>query len=307
MAEKAKKVMDKAEKKEKKKRKSKDKGPADKKQKTSKGSVKLEKVQQKDAEARSEKKAIFVQPENLAEDCVLKDYQLEGVRWLASLFENGVSGILADGTCRNVADACPFSVRRNYAHHVKTFPHETEMGLGKTIQCIALIAHLLMQDVSGPFIIVAPLATLPNWVREFEKWLPGKPVVRYHGAAAEREALLRGPLNYKFRKNTDYPFIVTSYEVAIRDQSKLERISEFTYLIVDEGHRLKNHRCTLLSSLKRLKAANRLLLTGYVLSFPRRSLGSQRIRVLSHFAPFLLFSLSSVLRFRIRLTSSGVC
>ena len=30
----------------------------------------------------------------------------------------------------------------------------------------------------------------------------------------------------------------------------------------DEGHRLKNHRCTLLSSLKRLKAANRLLLTG---------------------------------------------
>ena len=31
---------------------------------------------------------------------------------------------------------------------------------------------------------------------------------------------------------------------------------------VDEGHRLKNHRCTILSSLKRLKAANRLLLTG---------------------------------------------
>ena len=31
---------------------------------------------------------------------------------------------------------------------------------------------------------------------------------------------------------------------------------------VDEGHRLKNHRCTLLSSLKRLKADNRLLLSG---------------------------------------------
>jgi ATP-dependent DNA helicase len=33
----------------------------------------------------------------------LKDYQLEGVRWLASLFENGVSGILADGTFRNIS------------------------------------------------------------------------------------------------------------------------------------------------------------------------------------------------------------
>lgn len=42
-------------------------------------------------------KPIFVQPPNLAKGCILKDYQLEGVRWLASLFENGVSGILADG------------------------------------------------------------------------------------------------------------------------------------------------------------------------------------------------------------------
>ena len=42
-------------------------------------------------------KPIFIQPPNLSTDCVLKDYQLEGVRWLASLFENGVSGILADG------------------------------------------------------------------------------------------------------------------------------------------------------------------------------------------------------------------
>jgi ATP-dependent DNA helicase len=139
---------------------------------------------------------------------------------------------------------------------------QIEMGLGKTIQCVALIAHLLTMGVSGPFIVVAPLATLPNWIREFEKWLPSHPVIRYHGPAPEREAMLRGPLNAKNKRAPEFPFIVTSYEVAIRDQSKLEKLSEFTYLIVDEGHRLKNHRCTLLSSLKRLKAANRLLLTG---------------------------------------------
>jgi ATP-dependent DNA helicase len=136
------------------------------------------------------------------------------------------------------------------------------MGLGKTIQCIALIAHLLTKGVGGPFLIVAPLATLPNWVREFEKWLPDRPVVRYHGPAAVREAMLKGPMHYKNRKKDDFPFIVTSYEVAIRDQAKLERLGEFTYVIVDEGHRLKNHRCTLISSLKKLGAANRLLLTG---------------------------------------------
>lgn len=137
-----------------------------------------------------------------------------------------------------------------------------QMGLGKTIQVIGLIAHLLMKSVSGPFLIVAPLATLPNWIREFEKWLPTRPVIRYHGTAQEREAMMKGPMNPKQRRSDTFPFIVTSYEVAIRDQAKLEKLSDFAYLIVDEGHRLKNHRCTLLSSLKRLKAANRLLLSG---------------------------------------------
>lgn len=119
------------------------------------------------------------------------------------------------------------------------------MGLGKTIQCVALIAHLLTQKVSGPFLIVAPLATLPNWVREFEKWLPTQPVVRYHGNSAEREAMYNGPMNPKLRRNADYPFIVTSYEVAIRDQLKLEKLSEFTYVIVDEGTYPSNDRAPL--------------------------------------------------------------
>ena len=136
------------------------------------------------------------------------------------------------------------------------------MGLGKTIQVIALIAHLLTQGVSGPFLIVAPLATLPNWVREFEKWLPSQPVIRYHGQNTDREAMMKGPLNPKERRNKDFPFIVTSFETAIRDQSRLAKLADFAYVIVDEGHRLKNHRCMLIRSLKQLKCSNRLLLTG---------------------------------------------
>ena len=63
--------------------------------------------------------------------------------WLQSLYENGVNGILAD-----------------------------EMGLGKTIQCIASVAHLVKMKVPGPFLIVVPLSTLPNWVAEFKKFTP---------------------------------------------------------------------------------------------------------------------------------------
>jgi len=199
----------------------------------SNGTTNLKKVQEKHAAKISTKHPIFIQPKNLAPDCVLKDYQLEGVRWLTSLFENGVSGILAD-----------------------------EMGLGKTIQVISMIAHLKIMDVPGPFLVVAPLATLPNWVREFEKWLPSLPVCRYHGTAVEREEMLVNHLNPKQKRSVTFPVIVTSYEVAIKDERKLNKIGEYTYLVVDEGQRLKNHRCALIQSLKRIKAANRLLLSG---------------------------------------------
>lgn len=197
------------------------------------GAVNLKSAQEQHQKHHSNRPPIFIQPKTLAKECILKDYQLEGVRWLTSLFENGVSGILAD-----------------------------EMGLGKTIQVIAMIAHLRSMQVPGPYLIVAPLATLPNWIREFQKWLPSLNVVRYHGTGLEREAMLAQDLNPKNKKNADFPAIVTSYEVAIKDEKKLNRIGEYTYLVVDEGQRLKNHRCTLIQSLKRIRAANRLLLSG---------------------------------------------
>jgi ATP-dependent DNA helicase len=59
------------------------------------------------------------------------------------LYENGVNGILAD-----------------------------EMGLGKTLQVIALFCHLIEMNVPGPFLVVAPLSTLPNWMLEFERLAP---------------------------------------------------------------------------------------------------------------------------------------
>jgi ATP-dependent DNA helicase len=119
-----------------------------------------------------------------------------------------------------------------------------------------------MQGVNGPFLVVAPLATLPNWVREFEKWLPTKPAIRYHGTTSVRELLMKGPLNPKERRNKEFPVVITSFETAIRDQKKLARLCPYTYVIVDEGHRLKNHRCMLIRSLKQIETSNRLLLTG---------------------------------------------
>lgn len=60
--------------------------------------------------------------------------QIEGLKWMVGLYQNGLNGILAD-----------------------------QMGLGKTIQTISFLSHLRSMGINGPFIVIAPLSTLANW------------------------------------------------------------------------------------------------------------------------------------------------
>lgn len=160
----------------------------------------------------------------------LRDYQLKGVKWLISLYQNGLNGILAD-----------------------------QMGLGKTIQTIAFLCHLRSKNVMGPHMVLGPLSTLPNWVAEFEKWSPGIPVILYHGSKQEREELR---MKYFTKKVTDkFPVIVTSYEIVLADIKFMQKL-KWNYLIVDEGHRLKNMNCRLIRELKTLDCKSKMLLTG---------------------------------------------
>lgn len=162
---------------------------------------------------------------------VMRWYQIEGIEWLRMLWENGINGILAD-----------------------------EMGLGKTIQCIAHIAMMIEKKVMGPFLVVAPLSTLPNWINEFKRFTPEVSVLLYHGPQPERAKLLKqirrpqGPLSM-------CPVVVTSFEISMIDRKFLQRF-QWKYLIVDEGHRIKNLNCRLVRELKTLPTDNKLLLTG---------------------------------------------
>ncbi|KAJ8022075.1 Lymphoid-specific helicase [Holothuria leucospilota] len=162
---------------------------------------------------------------------VLRPYQLEGFEWLKVLYENGVNGILAD-----------------------------EMGLGKTIQVIALFSHIIEMGVPGPFLVCAPLSTLPNWISEFARFSPEIPVILYHGSIDERKQL-RLKIRKHLGKFKVQPVVVTSYEIVMRDRKNLDSYL-WKYVVVDEGHRIKNLNCRLIQELKMYKTANRLLLTG---------------------------------------------
>merc|ERR550534_2102793 len=158
----------------------------------------------------------------------LKAYQVKGLEWMVSLNNNNLNGILAD-----------------------------EMGLGKTIQTIALVTYLMEKKRNmGPYLIIVPLSTLSNWMLEFEKWAPSMITIAYKGSPAHRRSVQNTIRSGKF--NT----LVTTYEYIIKDKAILSKI-RWKYMIIDEGHRMKNHHCKLTQILNTYYTSNnRLLLTG---------------------------------------------
>ncbi|DBA74270.1 hypothetical protein WJX77_010300 [Trebouxia sp. C0004] len=162
----------------------------------------------------------------------LRDYQMKGLKWMVSLHDNKLNGILAD-----------------------------EMGLGKTIQVIALVAYLVQERrKAGPFMVVAPSSLIANWEQEFHHWAPSLKLVSYKGSADARAALFTQQI---VGHKASFNVLLTSYDFMMgkNDRPRLAKLA-WEYIIIDEGHRLKNAGCKLNAEIKMYNAGSRLLLTG---------------------------------------------
>jgi len=93
----------------------------------------------------------------------LRDYQRQGLTWLAELTSHGLGACLAD-----------------------------DMGLGKTITLIALHLHRVEQGHQGPVLVVCPASLLGNWEQELARFAPGVDVRRFHGGSRSLEGLTDG-------------------------------------------------------------------------------------------------------------------
>ena len=83
----------------------------------------------------------------------------------------------------------------------------------------------------------------------------------YHGTKEERQHMVNRKMPKKKETGPEFPVIVTSYEIVMNDRKHLQRYN-WKYIVVDEGHRIKNLNCKLIKELKSYSSANRLLLTG---------------------------------------------
>ena len=173
------------------------------------------------------------QPKMLA--CQLKEYQLKGLNWLRGLFVKGINGILAD-----------------------------EMGLGKTVQSISILAWLAeVQNIWGPFLVVAPASTLHNWEQELVKFVPDFNVLPYWGTQRDRKVLRKcwDRKHKTYTRDTPFNVMVTSYEIVVRDPSFFQK-QEWKYMILDEAQAIKSSQSARWQTLLKVKSEGRVLLTG---------------------------------------------
>ncbi|KAK8854899.1 hypothetical protein IAR55_003638 [Kwoniella newhampshirensis] len=166
----------------------------------------------------------------------LRQYQKDGVSWLAFLAKYQLHGILCD-----------------------------DMGLGKSLQSICIVAskhheraerHKRTGSVDSahlPSLIVCPPTLTGHWYHEILKFTPHLCPLQYTGSASERAAI---------RSNfSSYDVVISSYESIRSDIPELSKIN-FLYCVLDEGHIIKNAKTKLSVAVKQIQAQHRLLLSG---------------------------------------------
>ncbi|KAL2095256.1 hypothetical protein ACEWY4_009975 [Coilia grayii] len=162
----------------------------------------------------------------------LYDHQKEGVAFLYGLHRDGKKGgVLAD-----------------------------DMGLGKTIQVISFLCGMYDSDLMQHCMLVMPTTLITNWVREFEKWVPGMRVREYHGTSK----VIRSKNLRKIQIKGGV--LVTSYQMVLNNWELLSSIDgkEFfwDYVILDEAHKIKTSSTKTAKSVHAVLAKHRVLLTG---------------------------------------------
>uniref|UniRef100_A0A8C5TGU4 DNA helicase n=1 Tax=Malurus cyaneus samueli TaxID=2593467 RepID=A0A8C5TGU4_9PASS len=167
------------------------------------------------------------------ESLELRDYQLNGLNWLAHSWCKGNSCILAD-----------------------------EMGLGKTIQTISFLNYVFHEhQLYGPFLLVVPLSTLTSWQREIQTWAPQMNAVVYLGDITSRNMIRTHEWMHPQTKRLKFNILLTTYEILLKDKSFLGGLN-WAFIGVDEAHRLKNDDSLLYKTLIDFKSNHRLLITG---------------------------------------------
>ncbi|BAU10803.1 non-specific serine/threonine protein kinase [Leptolyngbya sp. NIES-3755] len=151
----------------------------------------------------------------------LREYQIEGFRWMARLAHWGVGACLADG-----------------------------MGLGKTLQSIALI---LTRAANGSTLVIAPTSVCLNWISEIDRFAPTLNVVQF--GSGDRQKIID--------RLQPFDVLICSYGLLQQDDvAQLLASVEWQTIILDEAQSIKNFATKRSQAAMNLKGGFKLITTG---------------------------------------------
>lgn len=140
------------------------------------------------------------------------------------------------------------------------------MGLGKTLQTICIMAsdhhsrseaHRKTHSPDSepiPSLVVCPPSLTHHWYHEILKYAPFLKPMMYIGSKAVRQRQIT-----EFQK---HDIVITSYDVLKNDVDSAFGHLPFNYLVLDEGHVIKNPKTKLTKAVKTVQAFHRLILSG---------------------------------------------
>jgi len=152
----------------------------------------------------------------------LRPYQQQGLAWLKFIHDMRSGGILAD-----------------------------QMGMGKSLQTIAILGLVKQIDANLRALIVCPTSLTSQWIGEIAKFTPSIRTFLWHGA--ERASFKEEAMSAEI--------LVTSYPILVRDEDFFRDLP-FDYVVLDEAQVIKNPRGATAKAAKKLRSVRRLALTG---------------------------------------------
>lgn len=156
----------------------------------------------------------------------LRTYQKIGYKWLRTLEQYKMGGILAD-----------------------------DMGLGKTIQLLAVILSYVQKNKGNvkTSIIICPSSLALNWYNEIQKFTSTLKALVISGDYLERKR--------KIEEIGKYQVIITSYDSLKRDIDLYKNYC-FKYVVADEAQYIKNNNTKNSKAIKTINAETKFALTG---------------------------------------------
>lgn len=156
----------------------------------------------------------------------LFDYQRFALTWFYNLYTKEEGGILAD-----------------------------EMGLGKTLQTITYLASLYISHKIHYTLILSPTTIIDQWIFEWKKYFPFIRICVIHKNYTNDIKTV-----IKSIKKTPC-VVLMSYEGFKNYIIEFDNFV-FDYIILDEGHKIKNKETSINKAIYEFRCINRIVLTG---------------------------------------------